>query len=78
MTGPEHFREAEEILNHAQSLNLRNTDAREEVAVLATLALTHATLANAAATALNDNDPGGAGMPEQDYVEWRKVAGFRD
>lgn len=47
MTGPEHFREAERILNEAQGLDSGNVD----LAPMLAEAQVHATLALAAATA---------------------------
>ena len=70
-TGPEHYREAERLREQAEGLNIRNADARAERAVLAAEAQVHATLALAAATALNR--PDGEGMRMDSYREWEKV-----
>jgi hypothetical protein len=84
-TGPEHYAEAEKLLKQADSWENADTGwkahmsgeeriARRTADLAA--ALVHAQLANAAATALNDADPNGGGMPEDDYGAWRKVAGL--
>jgi hypothetical protein len=74
-TGPEHYLEAERLAERAGSLNPRNAEAREEMAVLASLALVHAQLAGAAATALNR--PDGEGMVRDDYREWMRTASVK-
>jgi hypothetical protein len=75
-TGPEHYREAEELLDRVKGLNLRNADAREEAAILATLATAHAQLADAAATALSSPDRAStARAATHDGHAWRRVAG---
>jgi hypothetical protein len=71
MTGPEHYQEAERLLqgfkNHHGAITVE--DGTAEVFAAAQV---HATLALAAATALNDNDPG---LPVADLKEWREAVG---
>jgi hypothetical protein len=74
MTGPEHYRTAEDLLSTADEYDRDGAPAtanarRAEAQV-------HAMLAMAAATALNDNDPTGDGMPRLDYREWLRTAGI--
>lgn len=71
MNGPEHYREAERLARMA----LPVADPAGAL-VIAQLATAHATLALAAATALNDNDAEAGGMPVADYRAWRKTAGL--
>lgn len=69
MTGPEHFREAERIISHI----MNQEDVPVEVLTsYATAAQVHATLALAAAAALNDAD--GSGMGLADWQEWALAA----
>ncbi|MET9122979.1 hypothetical protein [Streptomyces sp. NPDC004528] len=76
-TGPHHYREAEQLL--ARAHHYTYGDGADPVTghALATEALAHATLAAAAATALNDNSPDEGGMPLKDYRAWQDVAGVR-
>lgn len=68
MTGPQHYADAQRILQL-----LRDQTAGElELPVAIQVAQVQATLALAAATALND---GGAGMSTADYQAWSDVAG---
>ena len=67
MTGPEHYREAEKILD---AINLG--ERTEKIAASAHLAQVHATLALAAATALNDAQ---GGLPGGDWNAWNAAAG---
>ncbi|MFK0172635.1 hypothetical protein ACIQU5_27945 [Streptomyces sp. NPDC090306] len=69
-TGPEHYRTGERLARQAQRV-----DDPAAALVLAQLATAHATLANAAATALNDNSPEEGGMPLDDYRAWQEAAG---
>lgn len=66
MTGPEHYREAERLLRDQYRTERSVTEAQA-----------HATLALAAATALNDHgtEIDGGGMPLDDLNEWRKTVG---
>lgn len=66
MTGPEHYREAERIVRHAQGQEI------EAAAVTLADAQVHATLALAAATALNDAQ---GGMTIRERREWVAAAG---
>lgn len=84
MTGPDHYREAERLLVQAAAWRDADTGwkagltAMERLAYQSTdtaAAQVHATLAAAAATALNDADPNGDGMPRVDYRAWHGVAG---
>lgn len=72
MTGPEHFREAERLIDQASEWLDSYADRR--IADLAE-AQVHATLALAAATALSDTDPNGSGMSVADYEVWYEAAG---
>ena len=68
MTGPEHYKKAEEILRAAfDESNMT------EKSYLVSLAGVHATLALAAATAANDPDPDGHGQDGDIKEEWFKV-----
>jgi hypothetical protein len=73
-TGPEHFAEAESLLEQADEW-LNGEDAPDELAHARrgedlTAAQVHATLALAAATALSEN----GAMPGADFDAWAKVA----
>jgi len=69
MTGPEHYREAEHLLEDG----FFDAGADPELAARdLARAQVHATLALAAATALNDS---AIGMGETDTRAWAKVAG---
>jgi hypothetical protein len=65
-TGPEHYRRAEELLLHAYEAEPR---CPEESSALAA-AQVHATLALAAATALNDFE---GGMSSAELSEWHEA-----
>jgi hypothetical protein len=75
MTGPEHYKAAEEIL--AAAKDSRPDADVDNVLVFLRFAEVHAALALAAATALNDHSHGGGegGMPVADFNSWHKVAG---
>ncbi len=75
MTGPEHYREAERLLGMAHRFTYGDGADPIVGAALAAEAQAHATLANAAATALNDNSPDEGGMPLEDYRAWQQAAG---
>ena len=69
MTGPEHYHEAENLLNHAAGDTEGSDIERYHVAA----AQVHATLALAAATALNLPHPD-AGFNLADMEEWEAAA----
>lgn len=71
MNGPEHYLEAEALLASADQNFLRGDDPSSALAA----AQVHATLALAAATALNDNSADEGGMPLEDYRAWAEAAG---
>lgn len=78
MTGPEHFVEAEELAAKAEAESYRQGAGDMAAAhVWATLALAHAQLATAAATALQV--PGGedAGMRVADVEAWEAACSVR-
>jgi hypothetical protein len=68
MTGPEHFREAEENLDCARRASDRGRE--EDAAFWQREAQVHATLAQAAATALHGHE----GQPSEDRSAWFDVA----
>jgi hypothetical protein len=70
MTGPEHYREAERLVEEANRVG--HEDPARGSGILAA-AQVHATLADAAATALNDAD---AGTPMPEWHNWRVAAGY--
>ena len=70
MTGPEHYRAAEVAIENAKYTDVGSDKERFFVAV----AQVHATLAAAAATALNDFE---GGMSARDYNAWAEVAGVQ-
>lgn len=70
MHGPDHYQRAEELLNDSED-QIGNYEDTPNL----TAALAHAVLALAAATALNDTDPNGSGMPLDDHDVWQYVAG---
>ena len=67
MTGPEHYREAERLLNIATNDHWSRVARTEAVP----LAQVHATLALAAANAMNDAE---GGMSSEDYNAWCRVS----
>jgi len=69
-TGPEHYTRAEQLLREVRDGHQEGTD----VAAILAAAQAHATLANAAATALNDHSHAEGGMRLEDYDAWHKVA----
>jgi len=73
VTGPEHYQEAENRLLMAWEDDRDPENVRHLVAE----AQVHATLALAAATALNDNgtEADGGGMPLADFNQWRETVG---
>ncbi|MEU8907001.1 hypothetical protein [Streptomyces mirabilis] len=85
-TGPEHYREAERLEHQADTW--MNADIGWKAGLSATerlayrmadlaAAQVHATLANAAAVALNDHAHDEGGMPLEDYDAWQNAAGVR-
>lgn len=70
MHGPDHYEAAEHLLDSTQD-QAGNHQASPNL----TAALVHAVLALAAATALNDTDPNGDGMPPDDCDAWQYIAG---
>ncbi|TMU98057.1 hypothetical protein [Streptomyces sp. DASNCL29] len=73
MTGPEHYRKAEELAK----LAARHTDSSDAL-VLAQLATAHATLAQVAATVMQapvDNCE--AGMAAHEFAAWYEAAGVK-
>jgi hypothetical protein len=71
VTGPEHYRKAEELLGYAEALDAGRRGSAEDMSFLAE-AQVHAALANAAAAALN----GPHGLPVADQEEWAEAAGW--
>ncbi|MFE2353418.1 hypothetical protein [Streptomyces parvulus] len=74
MTGPEHYREAERLLELASSSKETtyegdNPEADRDIAA----AQVHATLALAAATAMSSTEQGG--MARVDFEAWDRAAG---
>lgn len=73
MTGPEHYREAQE---HLTDSDYERREGRlQEAMYEAAVAQVHATLALAAATALG---VGGDNPPPDDAEDWWRAAGTRD
>ncbi|SCL32137.1 hypothetical protein GA0070616_4394 [Micromonospora nigra] len=73
MTGPEHYREAEKLLTDAAIPPGERDYTAPSLEVLLA-AQVHATLALAAATAINDPDPSGSGQPSWATEDWEAVA----
>lgn len=67
MTGPEHYQHAEMLLDLASEDETGSDEERFHLAK----AQAHATLALAAATALNDNE---SGMGSRDWAAWNAAA----
>ncbi|MFZ4264471.1 hypothetical protein [Streptomyces arboris] len=74
MTGPEHYREAERLIETAADILRPHDEGPCEADRVLAAAQVHATLALAAATALNDAEDG---MPQSAYQEWRATAGTK-
>ena len=70
MTGPEHYREAEKLLDHLDVIPDPHGDASHAVDLITAEAQVHATLALAAATA-----DGPAVMRPEDRDEWDRATG---
>ncbi|MGI5485189.1 hypothetical protein [Microtetraspora malaysiensis] len=96
MTGPEHYREGERSAQQAEVLfgeyvtahdedgNTPNVELiRRQAEHCREMGVLHATLALAAATALNDHEHAAddgvsvGGMPIGDYKAWREAAGVQ-
>lgn len=78
MTGPEHYREAERLLDRAHHFTYGDGGDPTVGAALATEAQAHATLALTAATAMQAPVDGSeAGMGSREYEEWYRVAGVK-
>lgn len=71
MTGPEHYARAEQLLREVRDGHQEGTD----VAAILAAAQAHASLAQAAATALNDNAADAGGLPLEDFTAWAEAAG---
>ena len=67
MTGPEHYQEAERLLAEAAG----NSASMGQLAAVTAAAKVHATLALAAATALQHR---AGGLPTFDSADWHQVA----
>jgi hypothetical protein len=74
MTGPEHYREAERLLAESQTIHRPNDEGHCEADRTIAEAQVHATLALAAATALNDNATDAGGLPLEDFTAWAEAA----
>ncbi|MBM0256364.1 hypothetical protein [Micromonospora sp. 4G55] len=74
MTGPEHYREAERLAARAEQHITEDARDMRIAEVTAYVAQVHATLAVAAATAINDPSPVAEGQPSWAAAEWEKVA----
>jgi hypothetical protein len=70
MTGPEHYVRAEQLLREVRDGHQEGTD----VAAILAAAQVHATLADAAATALVDETPRSDSF--SNYRAWQDVAGL--
>ncbi|MEU8040951.1 hypothetical protein [Streptosporangium sp. NPDC049078] len=90
MNGPDHYREGERLAEQAERLFEEFVAAHDEdgdtpgvhlirrqAKHCQEMGVLHATLALAAATALNDaiNDSGDGGLPREDWVAWKAAAG---
>lgn len=76
-TGPEQYREAERLAERAHHFTYGDGGDPITGAALAAEAQVHATLALAAATALNDHSHAEGGMRLEDYDAWHHVASVR-
>jgi hypothetical protein len=74
MTGPDHYRQAEELLGYAEALPAEERGGQEDMSFL-TEAQVHATLALAAATALSAPDRGASVSDvRSDRRAWEQTA----
>ncbi|MFR0351827.1 hypothetical protein [Streptomyces sediminimaris] len=76
MTGPEHYRQAEELLGYAEALSAEERGGREDMSFLAE-AQVHATLALAAAQALSDPARSAPRATVPEWQAWQSAAGCR-
>ncbi|MGW0993505.1 hypothetical protein ACWD5V_09380 [Streptomyces sp. NPDC002523] len=77
-TGPEHYREAERLVRDAHRFTYGDTADPVTGAALATEAQVHATLALAAATAMQAPVDGSeCGMGSREFDAWYKAAGVK-
>ncbi|MEU4168910.1 hypothetical protein AB0F46_18785 [Streptomyces sp. NPDC026665] len=83
-TGPEHYVEAERLTDQADTWMNADTGWKAGLTIAERLAYrmadlataqVHATLAGAAAAAINDHSHAEGGMPIEDFDAWVKVAG---
>jgi hypothetical protein len=72
VTGPEHYREAERLIDEANHVGHHDPQRGDGILIAAQV---HATLALAAATALLPFANVDSGMPDLDLDGWREVAG---
>lgn len=78
MTGPEHYREAERLADRAHHFTYGDGGDPVTGAALATEAQVHATLALAAATAMQAGVDGcEPGMGSAEFHEWYQAAGVK-
>lgn len=70
-TGPEHYREAEDLLATVRAIGMGDGTARDRLAA----AQTHALLAHAAASGLGLPAADGAGMAVHEAAAWQDAAG---
>lgn len=75
MQGPEHYRVSERLVETANREGGTSEPDRMWIAELLAKAQVHATLALAAATAMNGYDETGSNA--EDYLAWEKVCGVR-
>lgn len=75
MTGPEHYQEAERLVSPRTVQSLSGREMHNVQPTLETIlqAQVHATLALAAATAMNGHDE--TGMPKSDFRAWDVACG---
>lgn len=78
MTGPEHYREAERLADHAHHFTYGDGGDPVTGAALAAEGQVHATLALVAATAMQAPVDGAeAGMAPHEYDAWYQAAGVK-
>ena len=74
VTGPEHYLKAEQLLTAQAGIAANHDETNPAAALMLAEAQVHATLALAAATALNLPGGDGAGMLVDDYEQWEIAA----
>lgn len=74
MTGPQHFKAADDLLGEADEQFRHGND--EIARYLVSRAQVHATLAHAAATALCQPDAAGMVAPDE-FQAWHRIAGTK-